>query len=464
VSGPTATAAADPTEDRPLLAVAHGYRSVPLFQLAEAARPHCDLLFLVDGGDPEVISSRPLLDRLGRVIDVGSLGPDAMAEVVAPWHPDGIIAFRDLDLVPLSELALRLNLDFHTPVVALRLVDKVEQRLALAAGGLAMPAVTVLGALGGSDSGSGSGETDLGDVTFPAVLKPRQGSGSWHTYYVRDRDHLESVLGSLRALDGGSEELILEEYLDGSLELHDDGFADYVSVETLFAGGQPHHLAITGRFHPAPPFRETGFFIPSHLSQDRSDAVVQLAGDALDALGVRWGCTHTEIKFTPDGPRVIEINGRMGGGISDILKLSSGADLLQWCLLAAVNGDLGTLDPPTHTRIGYRFFYQPPAWAERVRHVDGVDQVSKIKGVDDVTFHHHPGDPINASEGSRSLLFSVVGTAEDHGGVRRSFEQMHAAVNVSYEGDTARRADAMAPPPLEPALSVPTETDAPAPA
>lgn len=450
--------------DRPLLAVAHGNRSIPLFQLAEAARPHCDLLFLVDGRDPEVVSSRPLLGRLGRVVDVGALGADAMAEVVAPFGPDGIVAFRDQDLVPLSQLAQHLGLEFHTPTVAHRLVDKVEQRVALACGGLAMPSLSVLPAL----PGTRSVWADIADTTFPAVLKPRQGSGSWHTFYVRDRDHLFSILEYLQGLDGGPEELILEEYLDGSPDLHDDDFADYVSVETLFAGGRPHHLAITGRFNPAQPFRETGFFIPSHLSQERSDAVVQLAGEALDALGVRWGCTHTEIKFTPDGPRVIEINGRLGGGISDILKLSSGADLLQLCLLAAVHGEVEALEAPTHTRIGYRFFYQPPAWATRVRQVDGIDRIGKIKGVDHVAFHHLPGDQVDASQGSRSLLFSVLGTAEDHDGVRRSFDLMHSAVKVSYD-DEPGGAGVLAAPPMDPAACAPRqsmqpETDASAPA
>jgi len=49
------------------------------------------------------------------------------------------VAYRDDDIVLLSLIAAELGLDYHTPEVARRLVDKLAQREALRNGGLPSP-------------------------------------------------------------------------------------------------------------------------------------------------------------------------------------------------------------------------------------------------------------------------------------------------------------------------------------
>ena len=43
---------------------------------------------------------------------------------------------------------------------------------------------------------------------------------------------------------------------------------------------------------------------------DVTNAIVDYCIDAIRAIGLKWGPTHTEIKMTSDGPRLIEINCR----------------------------------------------------------------------------------------------------------------------------------------------------------
>ncbi|MBP5942800.1 hypothetical protein F3K43_48850 [Streptomyces sp. LBUM 1476] len=66
--------------------------------------------------------------------------------------------------------------------------------------------------------------------------------------------------------------------------------------------GEVRVLAVTGKPALLPPFRETGQFWPSHLPAPEVAALGSLAADAVRALGVRSGITHTEIKLTPHGP------------------------------------------------------------------------------------------------------------------------------------------------------------------
>ena len=63
---------------------------------------------------------------------------------------------------------------------------------------------------------------------------------------------------------------------------------------------------------------------------------MELAERAARALGVDVGCLHTEIKLTIDGPRVIEVNGRLGGGIPEMLELASGVSLFNVAARVAV--------------------------------------------------------------------------------------------------------------------------------
>ena len=94
-------------------------------------------------------------------------------------------------------------------------------------------------------------------------------------------------------------------------------------------------MAITGRFPLAPPFRETGFFIPATLGAEQKARVLDLAGQTLRALGVEHGAAHTEIKLTAEGLRVIEVNGRIGGGVPEMLQLAAGVDIVKLTMRAA---------------------------------------------------------------------------------------------------------------------------------
>jgi len=70
--------------------------------------------------------------------------------------------------------------------------------------------------------------------------------------------------------------------------------------------------------------------------------VPDLATAATKALRVRTGFLHTEIKVTPSGPRVIEVNGRLGGGLPNLLQQAAGFDLLRALgrdPITAISGD-----------------------------------------------------------------------------------------------------------------------------
>jgi hypothetical protein len=210
-------------------------------------------------------------------------------------------------------------------------------------------------------------------------------------------------------LADGVGELVVEEYLTGRPS---EPFGDYVSVEHACVDGVLHHIGTTGKFPLAPPFRETGGFWPAVLSAAEHARVVDLAGDALRALGVRTGLLHTEIKLTASGPRLIEVNGRLGGDINDLSRRAAGRDLVTTAAAIAL-GLPADIDPrPAGGVVFQHNNPAPPVTATAVR-IDGAAEVRRQAGVSSYAVYVRPGDTVAGGVGYRPLD-NLCGAAADH--------------------------------------------------
>lgn len=414
------------SERRTLVAVGYGPRCVPVMQLIEAAADVCELLWMIDGALPEMQEMTELLNRFGPVVNIAGLGIDQiLQELSPPYRPDGIVTYLDANMSTFAQVAAALDLPFHSLATSLALTDKADQRRVLREAGLAVPLCVIIPV--------GQSKEALGAVTkavgWPAVLKPRSAQGSRYTFFVEDEDLL---IQRLEDLGPDRPAMVLETYIADDPTRVGEPYADYVSVESVVARGVISHLAVTGRFPLAENFRETGFFIPAALNKSDQAAVLDLASSAIKALGVTTGCLHSEIKFTPDGPRVIEINGRVGGGVPEMLDRAAGLALVEITLRVAL-GEAVRVDGPVATeRIGYRFFLQPPPVSATVAAIDGVDLVSDHPGVDTITVHQGPGSDLDWKDGSRNHIMAVVGSASDYDDLQAVNQLLHEEVRVTY--------------------------------
>lgn len=410
---------------RPLVAVGYGPRCVPVMQLAEAAAGLCDLLWMIDTRVPGMFEMADLLNRFGPVVDLRDMRPELAVKTLADWEPHGMITCLDAGMVRLARVAEGLGLPFHNPAAAAALTDKARQRRALAGAGLDIPPCLLIG----TDQCDPVHAAAAAGVRWPAVLKPRSAQGSRFTFLVRDGAELDKLLGTL----GPSRpDMVLEGYLPDDPARAGGPYAGYVSVESVVAEGSVSHLALTGRFPPAENFRETGFFIPAAIDAGSRSAVLELATRAIDALGVVTGCLHTEVKLTPDGPRIIEVNGRLGGGVHEMLERAAGVSLLDLTLRVAL-GEQVLIDGPVATdRIGYRFFLQPPTVSARVMAIEGINDFSDRAGVDTVSVHQRPGALLDWRDGSGNHIVAVVGSADGEEQLQSAYRLLHQEITVTY--------------------------------
>ena len=413
----------------PRVAVVYGDNSASAMAIAAAAKELCDLVWVVDSSALADATTPRLLRRFGHVLDTVGLGEEDVVVQLRGLDPSGIVAYADAHLELASSLAQSLGLDYFDTAVAHRLVDKVAQRRAFAEAGLDVPRCEPV------ESNASLEEflARVREIRFPVIVKPRHGAASRETHLARDIEELAALLREVRGVDHDLE-LVVEEYMAGAVPPPSDYFGDYVSVESVVAHGRISHLAVTGRLPSAKPFRETGLIIPTDYAPDLVEEILAVATLAIDALGIRTGCLHTEIKVTTVGVRVLEVNGRIGGFVAPTLaRATDGLDFFRLSLRVALGEDVH-VDALVHSdHVGFAIVTQPPLGARRVVSVTGLDLLSAHPGVDSVTLNRRPGDPVDWRLGSHEYVVAVLGTTSTTDEVRAIQEVIDAHVITVYD-------------------------------
>lgn len=186
----------------------------------------------------------------------------------------------------------------------------------------------------------------LNFFSYPVIVKPTDRSGSRGVEKVLKREDLQVAID--RACNESfQKKAVIEEFVEGR----------EISVESISFKGKHFVLQITDKVTTeAPFFVELEHHQPSSLPEDIKARVRTIVLNALDALHIQYGASHSELKITKEGDiRVIEIGARMGGDFigSDLVKLSTGYDFLKGVIDVA----LGKFEEPKLTQNKYSGVY-----------------------------------------------------------------------------------------------------------
>jgi hypothetical protein len=434
----------------PRVAVAYDAASFSPMVLAEAAAGTCRLVWVVDGSDAVMAPLVRLLRRIGDVVDTAGIGARSIATALGVHEPAGILTFSEAQMPLTAALAKRLSLTYHSVPTADRLADKYLQRRALRQAGLPGPAVWEPPSPDlGSEEYARAVAALADNVTFPVVVKPRRGASSIATARADDRRQLAHLLGRFGAREGG---LLVEEYLAD----RDNGgpFADDMAVELLLQGGRVWRLATTGKFKHAPPFRGRGCFLPSHLDPWTEAELFGAAEAAVRALGVTDGFANVDIKLTPEGPRIVEVNGRLGGNVQVMMELAGGPPIMPLVFGLALGHDmdaepalarLARLAEGRWPRVGYFAWIQTPMSATRLSGVEGLDDVAALPHVSNVVRNQRQGDPLDWAMGGRSNVCEVFGSVENVADLVAARDQIDDAITLEFDEAPAETGSSTAP-------------------
>jgi biotin carboxylase len=400
--------------------------SLPILKILEESAGVWRTVWLIDRAEPGVEEMARQLHRLGEVIDATGLTPAQATAAAAGHDPRGAIAFSDAGVPIAATIGAALGLPAYSAQTVERLSNKVAQRTALRAAGVPVPAFWVLPARATTAEVS-----DLAaGLHYPVVVKPQSGSGSSDTYLARNAEELR------RAVDGRlhhDQDLIIEGQLADGWPQSDHPHADFVSVESIVARGQVSHLAVTGRARLAEPFRETGAFIPSGLPADDLAAVLDTASAAVAAMDAVTGVFHTEIKLTPDGPRVIEVNGRLGGFIAQVLQAAAGQPIFTIAARVALGEAVAYDRLLPCLRVGFTMLVVPALEASRLTRLDGLGEVNQIAGIRGLTCERQVGDRLDWRDGFDGRIATIFGEADDLTSMWEARQRVSDTLDIGYE-------------------------------
>ncbi|MFF4356479.1 acetyl-CoA carboxylase biotin carboxylase subunit family protein [Streptomyces sp. NPDC001604] len=414
----------------PVLLVVHDQGSAGPLRILSSARGLCRVVFLCEAREPSVAAELGQIAGHAEVVDIGGLGEEEVCRIAAGLGAEGVVTFSEHRLRLTAAVAARCGLRFHTPELVDVLTDKFRQRQALSS---VQDTGCVL--VRHPDDCAEA----LARVGTPAVLKPRHGAGSVDTCLVGSVAECRDRLAEFG--DRARRDFVLEEYLRGDPALADSGWGDYVSVESLVLDGEPHTVAVTGKPPLTPPFRETGHVLPAPLAADLAADVVELEQRALRALGIRHGVTHTEVKLTADGPRIIEVNGRLGGFIAEIVQRRTDHDMVASALRLALGLPVTPPQPllpgGEAGRVAFQYLLFPPSGPVSPGPPSLLDSLADLPGVDlvDVSVPDDLHDDWRT--GTLGALGVIYGTTGDHAQLAGLLRKLQTRMEIHWYGSPA---------------------------
>ncbi|BBX76168.1 ATP-grasp domain-containing protein [Mycobacterium shinjukuense] len=169
-----------------------------------------------------------------------------------------------------------------------------------------------------------------------AILKPLRSAANDGVSWCRTP---EDSIRAFRRLNGRTnvvnlpnDGVVAQEYLIG---------AEYL-VNTVSREGL-HHVCDIWKTHRISANGVADLVVACHLLPFRGevqDRLVPYALDVLDALDIRYGAAHIEIKMTPDGPCLVEVGARVAGqDLPGYTAMATGESQIEWLVDAYTDPD-----------------------------------------------------------------------------------------------------------------------------
>ena len=296
---------------------------------------------------------------------------------------DAVVAVDDPGTMLAAHASAELKLTGNSPESVIGTRDKSALRRALDSHGVLSPAWRVYG----FEDPSPAPELD-----YPVVVKPLGLNGSRGVMRADDPHSFERVVARLRRL------LSSKSAQDECGELADrylvEGFIPGVEValEGLLRDGELHTLAVFDKPDPldGPYFEETIYVTPSRLSDEQVSEVVDAARRSAEALGLRDGPLHAELRLNDHGAWPVDVAARTIGGLcARTLRFGAGMSLEEIVLRHAINAPLETLNRESRAA---GVMMMPIVGRGRIRAILGLDDAAAVPLIEDIEMEARVGD------------------------------------------------------------------------
>ncbi|MDF3218051.1 ATP-grasp domain-containing protein [Mesorhizobium sp. M7A.F.Ca.CA.001.09.2.1] len=315
----------------------------------------------------------------------------------------GITSQEEEVYATVGKLCQYFELPGPNPASIERCCDKFTQRELLAEAGVPVPVFRVA-------ASATEAERAAAEIGLPVILKPTVGGGSSgvrlcrnvdelteHAKYLLDGKHIRLPSPAQRKWQS-SPRVLVEEFAEGTYYA-----AEIMGNELIGIG--------TGDFGRPPHFVYRGFTFPAVLTDDERKRIADVSLSCLQALGLGWGPTNVELRWTKRGPVVIEVNWRLAGTPTpQLVNAAWGVDLVTEHIKLAIGDECDSRRRHSHTAAA-RFLV-----ANRdgtLDWIDGNSQAAAVSGVAEVKFYAALKTPIVRKGDWRDCIGHVIAASPD---------------------------------------------------
>ncbi|MER8583294.1 acetyl-CoA carboxylase biotin carboxylase subunit family protein [Mesorhizobium sp. M1423] len=320
------------------------------------------------------------------------------SRLCATYDIAGIIGFSRADesaCVTAGKLCRHFGVPGPNPSSIERCCDKIAQRQLLAEAGVPIPAYRM--AVSGTEV-----ESFAAEIGPPVILKPAVGSGSIGVRLCRNIDevaeHTTYLLGGKHKWQS-SPRILVEEFAQGPYYCAEIMGNEVIGISTAEFGRPPYFV-----------FRECTF--PAALTDDVHERIADVSLSCLRALGLGWGPTAIELRWTKRGPVVIEVNPRLAGSPTpQLVQLAYGLDLITEHIKLVIGDEWNLRRRHSHTAAARIFL---PDRDGILDWIDGDSRAVAVPGVAEVKFYIGPKTPIVRNSDYRDSIGHVIAASPTH--------------------------------------------------
>jgi biotin carboxylase len=347
---------------------------------------------------------------------------------------DGIVAVADSPTLIAALAAEKLGIPYHPPAAVAACRDKHRMRELFAAAGLPVPRNFRLPL-------DADPRASARSVTFPCVLKPLGLSASRGVIRANNPDEFVSAFDRIRHILRRPEILRLKEEWNQAVQIEDYIPGREFALEGLLTHGGLKILALFDKPDPleGPFFEETIYITPSREPAPIQEALRKNVIRAVEALGLRHGPIHAEMRVNPAGVMMLEIAARPIGGLCARalgFTLPSGIRItLEELVCLHAIGRTPTELAPAAPASGVMMIPVPqPGVYESV---SGIEEARNTAGIDDIVITAKTGQDLQPLPEGASYPGFIFATGASPQAVETSLRLAHSRLTLEFRRSLA---------------------------
>lgn len=307
---------------------------------------------------------------------------------------DAVITFMEYYVPLVAKVAQYLGVKGNSVECGICTHDKYEMRNKLYQNGASIPQYFMFDSLESLLEG-------VKVIGYPNVIKPINMAASRAVLKSYNEEELVTNYKQLIQENppyGVRKETryLLEEYVDGQ----------EISVEAAVENGKVSIIALTKKYvSGGKHFVEMGHTVPYNVDDKTRMEIERCVVEGIRALGITNSITHSEIKISPKGPKIIEIASRLGGDhIPDLVNYAYGIDMWKMAIEIAL-GEKISCNKLRNEAASIVFLSANPG---KIIRIENKDVIKKKVGIKLLHLDCSVGDRVESLENSLSRIGEII--------------------------------------------------------